>query len=207
MTRPLIHGLYDQNTLTTLKSKVSCDFAFDLRAKSTNLVPFHQLQHLLKDLQTERVYLTFENDRLETIQSSLDLLKNLPIKFTLVFRDREIPEFYENLNLPYMWMFHPEGDWQRILNTDSVKGVLLPIKWQKFYQNNSTLWNLMEFRNLDVYIHAESFEEAMSLEFGPELKLSLDLTSEIESGYRKVDQEKLKKMKIWSKFDENSSRQ
>ena len=207
MTRLLINGLYDAKTLETLNSKVSCQFAFDLRARSSNLVPFHQLQNILKNLHTENIFLTFENDRPETIQSFLDLLKDMPFQITMIFRDKQSVRFYETLGLPYFWMFDPEGDWQGILNTTHVKGVLLPFKWQKSYQNNTTLWNLIQFRNLEVFVHADNFTEAQHLEIGPDMKLSLDLTSEIESGFRKVDQEKLKKMNIWSKFNENPTRQ
>ncbi|WPU63740.1 hypothetical protein [Peredibacter starrii] len=207
MTRLLVHGIYDQKTLETLKSKVPCDFVFDLRGRSPNLVPFHLLQVLLKSIQSEEVYLTFENDRPETILSFINLLKNEPFKFTLVLRDQQSVDFYQRLGLPYIWMFHPEGDWQGILNTDFCRGVLLPVKWQRHYQNNSTLWNLTQYRNLNVFVHADSFEEASQLDLGPHVNLSLDLTQEIETGHRKVDQDKLKKMNIWSKLHEHSSRQ
>lgn len=200
MTRLLIHGLYDAKTLETLKSSVACHFAFDLRARSPNLVPFHQLLQLLKNLPTETVYLTFEDDRPETIHSILNMLKNEPFRFHLIFRDHQSVRFYEQLGLPYLWMFNPQGDWRSILNTTHVSGVLLPMKWQQSYENNSELWNLIEYRNLEVFIHADSFAEAASIEIGANVKLSLDLTSEIETGFRKVDQDKLKVMKLWSKF-------
>ncbi len=207
MNSLLIHGCYDSNTLDTLKHLGTKELAFDLRGRSANLVPFKDLQKLLKASRVERVFLTFENDRKETILSYLNLLKIESISFNLIFRDHLPTSFYQEFSTPFFWMFHPEGDWKGILKLSNLKGVILPVKWQSQYQSLPELWHLIDKRNIEVYLHAESCEEALSLNLEQDMKLSLDLTSEVESSYRSVDQEKLKKMKIWRRLNENITRQ
>ncbi len=203
----LIHGCYDSKTLDTLKNLGTNEIAFDLRVRSSNLVPFSELQKLLNSTTLQRVFLTFENDRKETILSYLDLLKNQPINFNLIFRDQLPTVYYQQFSTPFFWMFHPDGDWKGILRLTQLKGVILPVKWQATYQVLPELWDLIDKNNLEVYLHADNGEEALSLHLEKEMKLSLDLTSEVESSYRAVDQEKLKKMKIWRRLNENITRQ
>lgn len=207
MNSLLIHGCYDSKTLDTLKNLGAKELAFDLRGRSANLVPFRDLQNLLKSTTLERVFLTFENDKAETILSFLNLLKNEPIQFNLIFRDHLASEFYAKLSAPFFWMFHPEGDWKGILSLPNLKGVILPVKWQNAYQTLPEFWELIDRKHHEVYLHAENFEEALSFNLEKEIKLSLDLTSEVETSYRQVDQEKLKKMKIWRRLNENTTRQ
>ena len=202
MKSVLVHGCYDLKTLKTLET-FGVSFVFDLRARSSNLVPFHHLKTLLPHIHSSEVFLSFEDDRPETIESSLSLLKDFPQKLTLIFRDHRPASFYHNLDHSFFWMFHPEGDWRTILTLPGLRGVLLPIKWQSFYQSQNEMWSMIEARNLDVYIHADSFEETLSLESTAGLKLSIDLTSEVEVGFRTVDQEKLKRMKIWRSNNES----
>ncbi len=207
MNSLLIHGCYDSKTLDTLKNLGTKEIAFDLRGRSANLVPFKDLQKLLKLTTLERVFLTFENDRKETILSFLNLLKNEATQFNLIFRDHLAAEFYQEIALPFFWMFNPEGDWKGILSLPNVKGVILPLKWQNAYQSLPQFWELIDRKHLEVYLHAENCEEALSLNLQHDIKLSIDLTSEVESSYRSVDQEKLKKMKIWRRLNENITRQ
>jgi hypothetical protein len=199
----LIHGCYDSKTLETLKTSGTKDFAFDLRGRSPNLIPFRDLSQLLKQLSGERIFLTFENDRLETVNSYLSLLKNESFTFTLIFRDYQDISFYHGLSAPFFWMYHPQGDWQSLLMLPKLKGILLPVKWQSHYQDLPGFWELIDRRNIEVFLHAESFAETAVLNLGEEINLSLDLTPEVEIGFRHVDQEKLKKMKIWGRLNEN----
>jgi hypothetical protein len=203
----LVHGCYDSKTLETLKNLGNKELAFDLRGRSSNLITFKDLTTLLKKLSSERIFLTFENDRKEVIHSFLNLLKSEPFSFTLIFRDQQEASFYYNVGLPFYWMFHPDADWKSILSLPNAKGVLLPIKWQSQYQKLSGLWDLIDARNLDLYLHADSFEQALFLNLGQEVKLSLDLTNEVEHSYRMVNQDKLERMKIWRKWNENSAGQ
>lgn len=207
MNSLLIHGCYDSKTLDTLKDLGIKEFSFDLRGRSLNLVPFHELTLLLKKLSTEQIFLTFENDRKETILSFLNMLKNVPFNFSLIFRDHQSPAFYSEIGQSFYWMFHPEGDWKSILSLNNAQGVILPVKFQNFYQKLPELWELIEERNLDVYLHADNFEQTLFMNLSQEIKLSLDLTSEVEQSYRAVDQEKLKNMKIWRKLNESSTGQ
>lgn len=207
MKSVLINGCYDSQTLETLKDQKLTNFSFDLRGRSLNLVPFRELQNLLKKLSTDKVFLTFENDRVETINSFLNLLHNEPFSFTLIFRDTQEASFYQNLGQPFYWMFHPEADWENILKVENLKGILLPLKYQLLYHKLPELWTIIDARNLDVYLHAETFEETAFLNVSEDTQLSVDLSSEVEQSFRVVDQEKLKKMKLWSRINENSPRQ
>lgn len=204
MNSLLVHGCYDSKTLETLKNLGTKELAFDLRGRSSNLITFKELNVLLSKLSTERVFLTFGDDRIETIKSFLNLLKNEPFTFTLIFRDHLNYEFYKELGLPFYWMFHPEGDWKSILALPNAKGVLLPIKLQTHYQRIHELWDVIDQRNLDVYLHADTFEETSFLNLGQEIKLSLDLSPEVEKSFRHVDQDKLKTMKIWRRYESSA---
>ena len=203
----LIHGCYDLKTLETLKDNHIKKFSFDLRPRSQNLITFRDISKLLSKLSTEQIFLTFANDQKETIHSYLGLLRNEPFNFTLIFRDNQTADFYQSVNLPFYWMFDPDGDWKSILNLPNAKGVLLPLKYRSLYQGLPDLWNLIEIQNLDVFLHAETFEETLFLNLGQEIKVSIDLSPEVEASYRSIDQEKLKKMKIWRRFNENPARQ
>lgn len=198
----LIHGCYDPVTLETLKNLGIKEFSFDLRGRSPNLIPFKDLRNFVGNTNAEKIFLTFENDQKETIESSLDLLK--ASSAMLILRDKQTLEFYQSLSSPFYWVFNPEADWKNILALSWTQGVLLPLKWQGFYQKNPELWEIIEKRNSDVYLHAESFEETVFLNHSHEFKLSIDLTQEVESSYRMIDQDKLKRMKIWRRLNENS---
>jgi hypothetical protein len=206
MNSPLIHGCYDSKTLDTLRSIGVKEFSFDLRGRSTNLVTFKALLSILEKLTTEKIFLTFQDDRKEIISSFLNLLQDRPFTYTLVFRDHKEPEFYRDLGRPFYWFWNPEGDWKSILTLPNLQGIILPIKYQTHYQSLAPLWNLIDEHQLDVYLHAENFEEALFLRIDSDIKFSLDLTSEVETSYRSIDQDKLKGMKIWRKLDENSAR-
>lgn len=207
MNSLLIHGCYDSKTLDTLKDFGVKEFSFDLRGRSLNLIPFSELTSLLKKLTTEQVFLTFENDKKETVLSFLNLLRNEPFKFGLIFRDHQSSSFYSELGHDFYWMFHPEGDWKDILSLSNARGIFLPIRYQNHYQKLPELWDLVEERNLDVYLHADNFEQTLFMNLSQEIKLSLDLTAEVEQSFRKVDQEKLKKMKIWRRLNESPAGQ
>lgn len=207
MNSLLIHGCYDSQTLDTLKDLGIKEFSFDMRGRSPNLIPFKVLTDILKKLSTEQVFLTFENDRKETVLSFMNLLKNEPFSFFLIFRDVQISSYYEELKLPFYWMFRPDADWQSILDLENCRGVILPVKYQLQYQRLPEIWNLIDEKFLDVYLHAESFEETLFMNLGQEIKLSLDLTSEVEKSYRSIDLDKLKKMKIWRRLNESSAGQ
>lgn len=207
MNSLLIHGCFDLKTLETLKELDIKKLSFDLRPRSLNLVTFRDFSKLLGKLSTEQVFVTFQDDKKETVHSYLSLLRNEPFTFTLIFRDSQPASFYKEINYPFYWMFNPEGDWQTILKLPNAKGVLLPLQWQGLYQKLPELWDLIDEERLDVYLHADNFEQTLFLNLGREIKVSVDLTNEVESSYRMVDQEKLKRMKIWRRFNESSARQ
>lgn len=205
MNSVLINGCFDSKTLQTLKQRGVKEFAFDLRPKSLNLVTLKDLNLCLSHCSTEQLYLTFENERVETIFSYLNLLKDRPFTFTLIFRDQRDPYYYQSLNQRFYWMFNPEAAWEEILHLPKLTGLLLPLKYQEFYRSSAKLWSLIDEKNLDVYLHAETFEETLFMNLSQEMKLSLDLSPEVETSYRSVDQEKLSRMKIWSRVHENPS--
>jgi hypothetical protein len=203
----LIHGCYDSATLDTLKSKGIKEFSFDLRGRSSNLIPFRDLKVLLQEIPLARIFLTFENDKKETILSFLNLLSDLPFNFTLVFRDVRDASFYEELGKPFFWMFNPAANWKEIIEVETIKGVLLPLKYQLHYQRMPDFWEMIEKKHLDVYLHAETFEETAFIKADDEMKLSIDLGQEVEESFRKINQNKLNQMKIWRPFNENPAGQ
>lgn len=197
----LINGCYDRATLQTLKDLGIQQLGFDLRGASPNLVPFFQLKELLPTLEVEEVSLIFEDDRPETVRSFLNLLGPAAETILLQFRDQQVAKFYHDLDHPFTWMFHPDADWKAILSLPTLDGVLLPLTWKEFYEATPELWTMIEKRALDVHLHAKNFEEALSIEPQAELMISVDLTLEIEKSFRSVDQDRLKKLKIWRRHE------
>lgn len=202
---PLIHGVYDSLTLNTLLKRGVKEFCFDLRGKSTNLVPLRELKSLIRTLKNYEMFLSFENDKKETILSFLDLLKNDCPKMNLLFRGKENVQFFKDLDKDFFWLFQPESDWKSIMNLARMKGIFLPVIYQDFYQAKPDLWRIIEENHLSVYLHAENFEEALKINLSEDVKVSIDLGVEIEKSYRVIDQDKLFRMKIWSMVNENSS--
>lgn len=206
MNNLLIHGCYDSQTLDTLKNFGVKEFSFDLRGRSSNLVTFRDLIVLLGNLTSEKVYLTFENDRKETILSYLNILKDKPFTFELIFRDCQDSSYYQEIGKAFHWMYHPDGDWRSILGLSNCKGILLPLKFQSSYQRLPELWSYLDNKSLDVYLHAENYEQTAFMNLRGEARLSIDLCNEIEQSFRTVDQEKLKNMRFWRSFHENFAR-
>ena len=73
--------------------------------------------------------------------------------------------------------------------------MFLPIQAedQSFYQKNGIFWDYIERRDLEVYVHAVSFTEALTLQKDTEANVSVDLTKEMEKSFRIVDQDRLRK--------------
>ncbi len=192
----LVHGCYDRPTFQTLRSLGVTEFAFDLRARSSNLIPFSELRNLLPLIGVSTPVLIFENDLPTTISSFLDLLKDHPVAPLLEMRDRLPSTFYHSLHHPFLWMFHPEGEWREILRLPNCRGVLLPLKHQAHYATLPELWDLLDRNQLRIFLHAETLSEMQQLKSKSEVELSLDLTSEIELSFRRVDQERLKSIAL-----------
>ncbi|MFL5784552.1 MAG: hypothetical protein ACJ76H_08095 [Bacteriovoracaceae bacterium] len=199
----LVHGCYDHQTFRTLESLGVGNFAFDLRARSTNLITFQMLKDILPLVRSEEVILVFENDTTETVLSYLDLLKQTGKKFLLEFRDQRDVHYYEKIGRPFLWCFSPEGDWQKILTAKNCAGVILPVKYQSLYHDLPHLWTLIENRGLSIWLHAENFSEAAFFDDKEGIQASLDLTSVA----RTVDQITLRTMKFWRKINESASGQ
>ena len=203
----LVHGCYDQATLRTLENVGVDAFAFDLRARSQNLVTYKVLRDILPLVRAEEVVLIFEDDSRDTVFSFLDLLKDSGKSIVLQFRDRRPAEFYENLGRPFLWYFSPDADWMKILQLKNCDGVILPLKHQPLYHHLPHLWTLIEEQNLRLWLHAENFREAEFFEGKQNIQASLDLSPEVHSSYRSVDQTQLKNMKLWRKLNESAAGQ
>lgn len=200
----LVHGCYDQQTFQTLNSLGVRQFGFDLRPRSSQLIRMEDLKLILNGLITEEVVLIFENDLPATIFSVLDLLKEFPHKFILEFRDALGSEIYRQIDHDFYWVFQPDVDWKSILSLPRAKGVLLPTGLQEHYQR-SELWRFFDEKNLRIILQTKGLEEASVLALTPGVELGVDLDAEWESEYRKVDQERLRKNKLWSYLNEGSA--
>lgn len=193
----LIHGVFDAQTLKTLQALNVPRIGFDLRGKSLNLIPFHVLKSLIPQFKSAQCYLTFENDRASTVQSFLDLLGDDKNKFELEFRDQRPADFYASINHAFSWFFHPEGDWQSIIQLPLLKTVVLPVKYQDHYQNLPKLWHTVQERNLQVILHVDSFSDLELYVREKNLTLSVDLSKDMEIGFRQIDQSRLMNLSIW----------
>jgi hypothetical protein len=193
----LVNGIYDETTLKTLQDLGVEYFGFDLRGRSSNLIPFTRLNLCLNQVKDAKVILSFENDLSSTVLSFINLLEPHKRNFSLLFRDHQPASYYENINKDFYWMFHPDGDWQSILQLKTLKGLFLPLKWQMQYQNIPKLWEIVENRKLEIFIHADSFSEIGKASTLEDINLSVDLGNEVESSYRSIDQARLSRMRIW----------
>lgn len=193
----LIHGVFDAQTLKTLQALGVPRIGFDLRGKSLNLIPFHVLKSLIPQFKMGQCYLTFENDRASTIRSFLDLLGDDKNKFELEFRDQQSAEYYASIDHAFSWFFHPEGDWQSIIQLPQLKTVVLPVKHQSYYENLHSFWHTIQERNLQVILHVDSFSDLELYVREKNLTLSVDLSKDMEIGFRQIDQSRLMNLSIW----------
>ncbi len=189
----MVHGCYDTDTLRTLQELGVRHFGFDLRGRSPNLIPFHQLQIILKTLSQDKVQLIFENDLPSTILSFLNLLKDSPVPLVLEFRDKKTADFYDSFKTPFYWLVNPEAEWEKVLMSKNLEGLLLPLAHQAFYQRNEKFWDIIERRQLSVHLHASNLRDTIVLSKEKDVHVSLDLGHEFEHGFRNIDQNKLKK--------------
>lgn len=193
----LVHGCYDAQTLQTLEELGVRHFGFDLRPRSPNLVTFGELKKALKGRAIERSILIFENEKLPTVAGALDLLRDTGVRFELEFRDSQSAQYYALTNLPFYWVWRVEGDWRNILELPNLRGLILPLQSRESLMDRE-FWDLVDENEIEVFIHPESLERAQGLAADPELSLSVDLSSEVESAYRSVDQNKLRNFKLWT---------
>lgn len=195
-----INGVYDSQTLETLKVLGIINIGLDLRPHSLNLITFSEIKKIIPSISHSKTTLIFENDAQSTIDSFLDLIGKKDIG--LQFRDQRSANFYRQFNRPIEWMFHPGGDWNEILSLDNLQGVILPLEWKAYYQNNPALWYLIEKRRLQVHIYASSLKQSNSIENFENLSLALDLGPDFSDSYRKINQDKLRKLKEWNHRNE-----
>jgi len=193
----LIHGVFDATTLKTLQAQNVPRIGFDLRGKSLNLIPFHVLKSLIPFFKNQKNYLTFENDKLTTVVSFLDLLGEEKNKFVLEFRDIQETSYYASVHHPFSWFFNPEGDWENILTLPHLAALVLPVKFKEIYQDLPRLWHLIETRNLEVILHVDSFSDLELYVQKKNLTVSVDLGKEMELSFRKIDQLRLMNLRIW----------
>jgi hypothetical protein len=195
-----INGVYDSKTLETLKVLGIINIGLDLRPFSLNLITFSEIKKNLPLMSNFKTSLIFENDAQSTIDSFLDLIGKKDI--VLQFRDQRSANFYRQFDRKIEWMFHPCGEWNEILSLDNLQGVILPLEWKAFYQNNPSLWHVIEKRRLQVHIYASSLKQSNFVENYENLSLALDLGPDFSDSYRKINQDKLRKLKEWNHRNE-----
>lgn len=198
----LIHGVFDALTLKTLQALGTSRIGFDLRGKSLNLIPFHVLKSLIPHFKTQMHYLMFENDKVETVKAFLDLLGDEKNKFELEFRDQQPASYYASIHHDFSWFYHPEGDWENILNLPHLKTIVLPVKHQTHYQNLPKLWHIIQERDIQVILHVDSFSDLELYLREKNLTLSVDLGKDMEIGFRRIDQSRLMNLSIWRRKNE-----
>lgn len=207
MKGTLVHGCYDPTTFATLQSLGIEAFAFDLRVRSANLVPYRILRDMLTSYRGEEIVLIFGEDSPSTVRSFLDLLKDTGKKLTLEFRDTQAPEYYQNLRQDFYWYFDPRGEWRRILAIPHCQGVILPLRYRELYRDLPELWAMIEDNSLSLWLHAETFAEAEFFDGTHTAPASIDLSTDVHHAYRSVDQAGLRSQKLWRKLNENSAGQ
>lgn len=196
MRQLLINGCFDRNTFQMLKSLGVKRFGFDFRPRSTSLITFDEIHFILSQSTDETFFLIFEDEKEEIIKSTLDLLKIHQKTFTLQLRDQRSLNFYGQLESPITWMFSPDCDWKDILLLDNVKGVILPYEHRSFFQNMPLLWEIIENRNLEVFLHATTAVDISFLTAQEDIWLSFDLGIQFMKSYRNVNQVQLRETLI-----------
>jgi hypothetical protein len=198
-----INGIYDAQTLKTLQALNVNRIGFDLRSKSLNIVPFHVLKTLIPYFKLHKNELIFQNDQPSTISSFLDLLGDDKSRFILQFRDQLEPSFYQSLGHAFSWFFHPDSEWEVILNLPNLRTVYLPLEHRNCYQHLNGLWQIIQARQLEVIIHLNSILDSEHFILEKNLNLSADLGKDIEIGFRQIDQKRISNLKIWRSPNEN----
>lgn len=201
-----INGVFDSITLETLKTIGIKNIGLDLRPLSSNLITYTDFKVMLPLVKDLRTSLIFENDSLSTINSFLDIAGDHKKELVLQFRDQRPVSFYRELNHPFEWMFHPDADWREIFSLNHFQSVLLPIEWRDYYQNKPSFWHLIEERRIQVHVYVSSFKQAATIEGIENLSLAIDLGLDFIDSYRKINQDKLKKLKEQDRRNETLAR-
>lgn len=201
-----INGVFDSKTLETLKSIGIQNIGLDLRPLSPNLITYSEFQVILPKVKDLRTSLIFENDKLSTINSFLDMAGDQKSDLMLQFRDHRAVDFYREVNHPFEWMFHPETDWREMFKVEHFQSVLLPLEWRDYYQNKPSFWHQIEERKIQVHIYVSSLQEAASIDVIENLSLAIDLGFDFIDSYRKINQDKLSKLKLQDRRNETLAR-
>jgi hypothetical protein len=196
MKNLLINGCFELDTLKYLTSLGYDHFAFDLRGTSPSLVTFDDLKKCLQFLSSSRVDLIFADEPLAMIESYLDLLKTFPHEFRVQFRSFKLNSSMKKITTPFVWKFENDSNWSEILMSPMITGIILPIGFRDCYSKLDGFWDIIDRRNLEVFIHADNLDDFSSIILNDDLLLSFDLYPSMEKSYRMVDTHKLKKFLI-----------
>ncbi len=204
MKNLLLNGCYDLRSVQFFYELGIRKFSFDLRPKSLNLIPFSELQKILKKFSEIEVTVIFQNESASIIEAFVDLLRKERSVFFLQSRRNDDLDFYQNLSEPWFWMYDPSARMEEIFHLRGLKGVILPLKFRSHYAHHPKLWEYIERLNLQVKLHGESFCEIQNLDITADLELSVDLDPSYELHYRELDFQKIKKLDLWRSLAEGS---
>lgn len=204
MKNLLLNGCYDLKSVQFFYELGVRKFSFDLRPKSLNLIPFSELQIILKTFSEIEVAIIFQDESPAIMEAFMDLLNKERSVFYLQSRGKKDLDYYQNLKAPWYWMYDPSAKIEEIFHLRGLKGILLPLKYRSQYVHHQILWEQIERLNFEVKLHAESFSELYGLDVIDGLELSVDLDPAYELHYRQLDFQKIKKLDLWRSLAEGS---
>ena len=88
-----------------------------------------------------------------------------------------------------------------------LRTIVLPVKYEYAYQNLPKFWDMVQYRNLQVIVHVETFKDLELYVQEKNLILSVDLGRDFESSFRKIDQSRLSNLRIWRISNESATGQ
>lgn len=186
MSSLFLNGVYDLNLIKSIKAS-GVQWGVDFRARSSQFLPFHQFKEIVQHLSpVDLILIHFEEEKLETMLSFINLIQaeNIKSRWNLVFRDNRPAHFYQQLNCHFSWFYHASSDWREILTLDKLDRVIVPVVVAG--ELSDDFWDIVENRNLEVVLHFYSFQELFSFKnINRDVSLSVDLTAEVESSYRR----------------------
>ena len=211
-----VEGIYNSETLKSLRDEGLSHFLFDFRPRSFNFIQIYVLEEIMKQHfnYSDNYILLFKDEPEFVVNKILDdieksVTENNPQalgidNIKLEFWDQKDTEYYDSFEKGYTVLFDPRLDVKSLLSSRYFEGFVFSSAWLKsLHEKNSFIPVMTEF--LKVYYADKNNRKKLCLKIDdvedlfPSLSEYLDsdlksfsIDQNLEVSYRHVDYPRLK---------------
>ena len=193
-----ITGIYDQNTVSLLKSLDVYNFTFDLRPTSMNFTQAYKVSEIIQNTYGvgDRYTLQFDTDKDFVINGVIEKLSPAIAREELILEFcsyRELEEC-ESFKLPFVWQYD-ESNESKFLNSSYLHTVVFGQQLIQQLELNNRLYPFMNnfFQKCPAHINVELAMDWSSsilhtlIDFFPINGLVYSINNEVELQFRHVN--------------------